>query len=58
MLEAITASSDADAWKKAGDQLLKWAIKTPAVTDAQFWYVLASSCFERYVTLSRKQADR
>ena len=54
MLEALTASSNAEAWKKAGDQLLDWAINTPAVADAQFGYILASSCFERYVALSRK----
>ncbi|MBP4034462.1 hypothetical protein [Aeromonas sp. PrichA-15] len=53
MLEALTASSNAEAWKKAGDQLLDWAINTPAVADAQFGYILASSCFERYVALSR-----
>ncbi|WP_429181302.1 hypothetical protein [Aeromonas salmonicida] len=57
-LEALTASSDADAWKKAGDQMLDCAIKAPAIVDAQFGYILASSCFERYVALSRKQAGQ
>lgn len=56
-LEALAASSDAEAWKKAGDQLLELAIKAP-VADAQVWYVLACSYFERYVALSKKQAGQ
>lgn len=54
LLKALTLSSDAEAWKEAGDKLLEVAIKTPAVVDAQFWYALACSCFERHVALSRR----
>lgn len=54
LLKLLTQSSDAEAWKTAGDELLDLAIKTTAIVDAQFLCGLACSCFERYVALSRK----
>ncbi|WP_147328126.1 MULTISPECIES: hypothetical protein [unclassified Duganella] len=58
LLDMLSSSSSSSSlpeqWKQAGEKLLELAIEVPAF-DAQIIYIMACSCFERFVYLSRLQ---
>lgn len=58
VLAALTSTSDADAWKNAGDALLEAAINADRIEDANTCYTEAQNCFARYAYLRRQRAGK
>ncbi|NRR31237.1 hypothetical protein HSX11_13700 [Oxalobacteraceae bacterium] len=58
VLAALSSTSNADAWKNAGDALLEAAINANHIDDANVCYTEAQKCFARYVYLHRQQAGK
>jgi len=54
LIDLAISKSEAEQWKEAGSKLLEQASKAELLADAQFWFMLATICFERYVGLSRE----